>query len=98
MNSNFQQRKVQVRTLLRALVGPGVLLPSDVEEAELSELMELKDYFTNLAHHAFSATEEEFYNRLTQAETILLRKLNPEPSADFEAIDALLQGVSDVGK
>jgi hypothetical protein len=53
MNSNFQQRKVQVRTLLRALVGPGVLLPSDVEEAELSELMELKDYFTNLAHHAF---------------------------------------------
>jgi hypothetical protein len=43
-------------------------------------------------------SEEEFYNRLTQAETILLRKLNPEPSADFEAIDALLQGVSDVGK
>lgn len=87
-----------MRTLLRALVGPGILLPSDIEEAELDELMELKDYFTNLAHHAFSAPEEEFYTRLTQAETILLRKLNPEPSADFGAIDALLQEVSDAGK
>ena len=98
MDASLQQRKVQMRTLLRELVGPGILLPSDVEEAELNELMDLKDYFTNLAHHAFSATEEEFYNRLTQAETILLRKLNPEPSADFGAIDALLQEVSDVGK
>lgn len=98
MDANLQQRKVQLRTLLRALVGPGILLPSDVEEAELNELMDLKDYFTNLAHHAFSATEEEFYSSLTQAETILLRKLNPEPSADFGAIDALLQEVSDAGK
>jgi hypothetical protein len=98
MDANLQQRKAQMRTLLRSLTGPGILLPSDVEEAELDELMELKEYFTNLAHHGFSATEEEFYNRLMQAETILLRKLNPEPSADFEAIDALLQEVSDAGK
>ena len=98
MDANVQQRKVQMRTLLRALVGPGILLPSDVEEAELDELMDHKGYFTKLAHHGFSPTEEEFYNRLSQAETILLRKLNPEPSADFEAIDALLQEVSDAGK
>jgi hypothetical protein len=98
MDANLQQRKTQMRTLLRSLTGPGMLLPSDVEEAELDELMELKEYFTNLAHHGFAATEEEFYSRLTQAETILLRKLNPEPSADFEAIDALLQEVSDAGK
>ena len=98
MDANLQQRKDQMRTLLRALVGPGILLPSDVEEAEIDELMEHKDYFTNLAHHAFAATEDEFYHRLTQAETILLRKLKPEPSADFEAIDALLHEVSDASK
>lgn len=98
MDANLKKRKEQMRTLLRALTGPGILLPSDVEEAEIEELMSLKDYFTNLAHHAFAATEVEFYHHLSQAETMLLRKFKPEPSADFEAIDALLQEVSDAGK
>jgi hypothetical protein len=98
MDANLKQRRDQMRMLLRTLVGPGILLPADVEEAELDELMFLKEYFTNLAHHAFAATEDEFYHQLTKAETILLRKLKPEPSADFEAIDALLQEVSDASK
>ena len=70
----------------------GIFLPSDVEDAEIEEFMELKHYFTELAHHRFSPTEEDFNQKLTKAETILLRKLRPEPSADFAAIDALLKG------
>jgi hypothetical protein len=92
IDANFRQRKEEVRILLRALTGPGIFLPSDVEDAEIEEFMALKNYFTELAHHRFSPTEEDFNQKLTNAETILLRKLRPEPSADFAAIDALLKG------
>jgi hypothetical protein len=91
MDANFKQRRDETRILLRALTGPGILLPSDVEEAEIEEFMELKQYFTELSHHRFSATNEDFHQKLTRAETILLRKLRPEPAADFAAIDALLK-------
>jgi hypothetical protein len=91
MDANFKQRREEARVLLRALTGPGILLPSDIEDAEIEEFMELKQYFTELSHHRFSVTDEDFLQKLTKAETILLRKLRPEPAADFAAIDALLK-------
>ena len=79
MDANLKNRGEQLRILLRALTGPGVLLPGDAEEAEIAALIELKDYFTDLAHHRFVATEDDFNRNLAQAEAILLRKLKPEP-------------------
>ena len=95
MDADFKQRREQARILLRALTGPGILPPSDIEDAEVQEFMDIKQYFTELSHHRFAVTDADFLQKLTKVETILLRKLRPEPAADFAAIDALLR---DAGK
>jgi hypothetical protein len=85
------KRRDEVRNVLRALDGPGRLLPADMERANVESWMETKGFFDNVAHHRFQPSERDFTDRLAYVETILLNKLNPKTFADFDTVDAFIE-------
>jgi hypothetical protein len=86
------RRKQEVASTMRALDGPGRVLPADLERVAVEEWQDAQAYFVNIAHHqAVEPTLEEFDKRLQSLERILLRKLNPPTFADFDALDAIIQ-------
>jgi hypothetical protein len=86
----MQRRKEETAKTLRALDGPGRVLPADLELLAVQEWQELQQYFVNIAHHQADPTPEEFDRRVTALERILLRKLNPPTFADFDVLDAII--------
>lgn len=55
-------------------------------------MVDIKDYFVNVAHHQTpDPTAEDFDGHLTSLERILLRKLNPPTFADFDTLDAIIE-------
>jgi hypothetical protein len=89
---HMPSRNQEIAETMRALDGPGRVLPADLEKLAVQEWQEMRDYFVNVAHHRTSdPTLEEFDDRLWSLERILLRKLNPSTFADFDAIDAIVE-------
>jgi len=89
---HMPRRRQEIASTMRALDGPGRVLPADLERLAVEEWLEIKEYFVNIAHHqAADPTLEEFDERLRSLERILLRKLNPPTFADFDALDAIIE-------
>ena len=89
---HMPRRRQEIASTMRALDGPGRVLPSDLEKVVVGEWFDLKSYFDNVAHHQTAdPNPEEFDRRITALERILLRKLNPPTFADFDALDAIIQ-------
>jgi len=89
---HMRRRNREVAETMRALDGPGRVLPADLEKRAVREWQDIRGYFVNVAHHHTSdPTLEEFDSRLRSLERILLRKLNPPTFADFDAIDAIIE-------
>jgi len=85
------RRRQEVTSTLRALDGPGRLLPPDLEEATVSAWMEMKDFFQNVAHHQHDPTLQQFEEQVRKLESFLLAKLNPETFAEFDVLDAIIR-------
>lgn len=84
------RRQEAVKFLDRLDVGT-VALPEDVQQKNAAHWLKLRRYFTDVSHHRFPAEDGEFRERVTQLEVFLHSRLIPRPTADFAAIDALLQ-------
>jgi hypothetical protein len=56
--------------------------------------LELHDYFVGIAHGQ-PAAPDRFDAALREVEQYLIDTLQPQPSEDLDAIDALLKGKSD---
>lgn len=86
------RRRHEIASTMRALDGPGRVIPSDLEKIAVEEWLDVKDYFVNVAHHQTpDPSGEDFDGHLTSLERILLRKLNPPTFADFDALDAIIE-------
>ncbi len=96
---HMRRRRQEIAGTMRALDGPGRVVPSDLEELAVQEWLDVRKYFVNVAHHqAPDPTAEEFDTHLISLERILLRKLNPPTFADFDALDAIIKaGEADRG-
>jgi hypothetical protein len=68
-----------------------VKLPKEVQQKNARRLMDLRRFFTGVAHHRFPAAEDVFQERVGQLEGFLSAQLNRRPTEDFAAIDALLR-------
>lgn len=89
---HIPRRTQEIADTMRALDGPGRVLPSDLEKLVIDEWQEVRTYFTEVAHHnGVDPTSEEFEERLRSVERILLRKLNPQTFANFDALDAIIK-------
>lgn len=84
-------RRKQMIAFLNRLDVAAVPLPEDVQKKNAKQWMYLREYFNNVSHHRFAATDAEFQARVAQLEAFLCARLIPRPTADFAAIDALLQ-------
>lgn len=84
------RREQAVEFLNRLDVAP-VRLPDDVQRQNAREWMRLRGYFNDISHHRFVPEETAFQERVTQLEAFLSARMVPRPTADFAAIDALLQ-------
>jgi hypothetical protein len=88
---HMPRRRQEIATTMRALDGPGRVLPSDLEKMAVEEWFDVKEYFDNVAHHQMpDPSAEDFDGHLTSLERILLRKFNPPTFADFDALDAII--------
>jgi len=68
-----------------------VKLPKELQQKNAQQLMTLRKFFTEVSHHRLTADEAAFQDRVGQLEGFLSAHLNPRPTEDFEAIDALLR-------
>jgi hypothetical protein len=84
-------RRQQAVEFLNRLDVAAVRLPEDVQRKNAYEWMRLRGYFNDVSHHRFPTADAEFQGRVTQLEAFLHARLIPRPTADFAAIDALLQ-------
>jgi hypothetical protein len=84
-------RRQQAVEFLNRLDVAGIALPKDAQRKNAKEWMRLRGYFNDVSHHRFAVDETAFVERMTQMEAFLTARLAPRPTADFEAIDALLQ-------
>ena len=68
------RRRHEIASTMRALDGPGRVIPSDLEKIAVEEWLDVKDYFVNVAHHQTpDPSGEDFDGHLTSLERILLR-------------------------
>ena len=89
--NHHPRRRAEFRQVLRALDGPGRLLPAEIEEENLDSWIDTKSYFDKLAHHGADAVEEEFSKRMAYVEGVLHNKLNPKTFANFDALDGIIE-------
>jgi hypothetical protein len=85
------RRRDETTRVLRALDGPGRLLPADMEKINVESWMDAKKFFVDVAHHQFEPTDQEFSERMAYVERVLLTKLNPKTFADFDSVDAIIE-------
>jgi hypothetical protein len=85
------KRREEITNVLRALDGPGRLLPGDIEKANVNSWMDTKQFFDGVAHHRFQPAENEFTESVAYVEGVLLNKLNPKTFADFDSVDAIIE-------
>jgi hypothetical protein len=76
--------------LFQRLDPAGLPLPQPLEKQRAAHWITLHDYF-NAATHRSRTTDAEFSAKLEEFEQLLTASLNPTPSEDFSAIDAILQ-------
>jgi hypothetical protein len=89
---HLPRRRQEIASTMRALDGPGRVLPSDLETMAVEEWLDVKTYFVNVAHHQTpDPSPEDFDGHISSIEHILLRKLNPPTFADFDALDAIIE-------
>ena len=90
VRANAVSRKDEYRSMLRALGGQGPVLPPTAEDRMLRSLDELKKFFNNVSHHRHNPTAEQFQEQMSKLESFLLKKLNPQTFADFDALDTII--------
>jgi len=83
-----KKQQIAEEVFRRADPGPADL-PSDLSERRAKRWLKLFGYFSSVAHLS-STTLDEFQERLSEVEEIVLSCLYREPSASFAAIDAIL--------
>ena len=88
--SHQPRRRDETARTLRALDGPGRLLPADLEKTSVQSWMDTKDFFVRVAHHQAEPSQKEFSESMGYVEGVLLSKLNPRTFADFDSVDALI--------
>jgi len=81
----------EIRSVLRQLDAPGNVLPSPIENENISAWREMRDFFVNTSHHRLRPERPEFLQRLDELEVFLLDRFHPRTFEDFEKIDALLR-------
>jgi hypothetical protein len=89
--SHQPRRRDETTKILRALDGPGHVLPEDLERTKVESWMDTKNFFVNVAHHQFEPVEKEFSERMGYVEGVLLSKLNPKTFADFDSVDTIIE-------
>lgn len=75
--------------LFRRIDPAGRSIPEPLEKRRAARWIELHTYFNAVAHRS-PTTDAEFSTNLDELEQILMDSLNPTPSEDFSAIDAIL--------
>jgi hypothetical protein len=84
------QRSEAFTRTLRALDGPGRILPEDIEKKAVQSWMKVKEFFDNVAHHRLPATEGVLREKVAYVEILLLDKLNPKTFPDFDRMDDII--------
>lgn len=84
------RRQVTIEFFNRLEVA-AVPLPKDVQNQNAKDWMDLRRYFTEVSHHRFAPAEADFLGKVDRLEGFLSALLIPRPTADFAAIDVLLQ-------
>lgn len=90
-DNNRPGARKRTALLLAQLAGSGPALPSDVVADDISGWMDSDEYFKLVAHHNKTAERDEFIGKLFVIENVLLRRMQPRPVSDLDAIDALIQ-------
>lgn len=89
--THHPEMREEIRLVLRRLDAPGRVLPSQIEDENISAWREMRDFFVNTSHHRLRPERQEFLQRLDELELFLLDRFHPRTFEDFEKIDALLR-------
>lgn len=83
--------KQQAARILRKLDPLDRALPQPIENLQVKEWNEIRNYFVNVSHHNASADPEEFELWLSALERFLLERLIPRTFDDQTRIDEIIK-------
>ncbi len=89
-DTHHPRRKEELAQLLTALDPSGRLL-KHLQESNIRDWWDMRDYFVGLAHHRFPSTVDEFTSWLSRLERFLLPRLVPATFDDFAEIDKIIE-------
>jgi hypothetical protein len=91
LDSHAGSRRTATARYLNTLDPSPAPLPPDVQTRNAKTWMDLRKFFNDVSHHKFPVDDAYFRERVAEFEAFLVARLNPKPTSDFTAIDALLR-------
>jgi hypothetical protein len=92
VEENRPRRKEAARNSIRAIDAAQAPPPPQLENENVREWEDIRDFFVNVAHHqSLGVTPETFEERMLQLERFLLERLKPQTVEDFGIIDSIIQ-------
>jgi len=86
------RRRAEIGAALQAIEGSGLPpLPAKLADLQVSYWMEIKDFFTFVAHHRRSTNDEEFDQWKGALERLLLIYLAPPAVEEIQTIESILE-------
>jgi len=89
-SAHMPSRREETRQLLRKLDGGAPPLPEHLEDLNVAQWLDMREFFESVAHHG-GTTEDQFRRRLEGFEAFSLGRLRPPTFADLDEIDRLIQ-------
>jgi hypothetical protein len=90
-------RRDEVRAVLKKLQGGEIEISPPLEDENIRNWIEIRDYFVSTAHHRARTAPDEFFENLSRLEVFLTERLAPRTFDDFAEIDEIL-GTDDNAK
>jgi hypothetical protein len=88
--SHAAGRRAETSRYLTSLDPATIGLPADIQKRNAKAWMDLRKFFNDVSHHLFPVDDPAFRASVSEFEAFLVARMNPRPTADFAAIDALL--------
>jgi hypothetical protein len=91
LRDHMPRRREEVLAVLRTIDPANRPLPKPLEERNIDEWNELREFFQGVAHHGKARAETDFDKTVDTLERFLLERLAPRTFDDFAEIDAILE-------